>query len=80
MASNDGEDVEITDVAICGGGPCGTMLSAYLGRLGVKNTVLEREPDIPQDPRAFSVGEEGIRNLQGVGLYDYVYTDIGQCL
>jgi 2-polyprenyl-6-methoxyphenol hydroxylase-like FAD-dependent oxidoreductase len=75
----DAQDWETTDVLVCGGGPTGTLLSAYLARLGVKNTVLERDRDIPPFPRAFAMGEESIRLLQGLGLYEHVFTDIGHC-
>lgn len=69
---------EETDVLIVGGGPVGTMLSALLSkRFNVPNIVLEKEADIPPDPRAFSLGEVGIRQLQYIGLYDRIFTDIG---
>jgi 2-polyprenyl-6-methoxyphenol hydroxylase-like FAD-dependent oxidoreductase len=70
--------MESTDVVICGCGPTGAMLSAYLGQRSVRNIVLEREPDITQDPRGIALDEDGIRCLQGLGLYDKVFTEIGQ--
>ncbi|KAG0645327.1 3-(3-hydroxy-phenyl)propionate 3-hydroxycinnamic acid hydroxylase [Hyphodiscus hymeniophilus] len=71
-------EVENTDVIICGCGPTGAMLSAYLGRRGVKNIVLERELDITQDPRGIALDEDGIRLLQGLGIYDDIFSKIGQ--
>ncbi|RAL00156.1 putative monooxygenase [Aspergillus ibericus CBS 121593] len=68
---------ETTDVVICGCGPTGALLSAYLGRMGVHNIVLEREPEITTDPRGIALDDDGIRFLQGLGLYDSVYTKIG---
>ena len=70
---------ETTDVIIVGCGPTGALLSAYLGRASVHNVVLEREPEITTDPRGIALDEDGIRYLQGVGLYDKVFTEIGTC-
>jgi hypothetical protein len=74
------DDIETTDVLICGCGPTGAMLSAQLGRLGTKNVVLDREPGITEDPRGIALDEDGIRLLQSLGLYDAIYTEIGSCL
>ena len=64
---------------ICGCGPTGAALSGYLGKLEVNNVVLEREPDITTDPRGIALDEDGIRILQGVGVYDHVFKEIGTC-
>ena len=77
MASNN--ILETTDVLIVGCGPTGALLTALLGQFGVQNIVLEKEPDITEDPRGISLDEDGIRSLQEVGLYDKVYTEIGSC-
>ncbi|GKZ84137.1 hypothetical protein AnigIFM56816_009456 [Aspergillus niger] len=73
----DQKDWETTDVVICGCGPTGALLSAYLGRAGVHNVVLEKEPTITTDPRGIALDDDGIRFLQGLGLYDFIYTKIG---
>lgn len=70
--------METTDVLICGCGPTGALLSAYLGQQSVKNIVLERELDIVQDPRGIVLDEDGIRLLQGIGMYDKIFTEVGQ--
>ena len=44
------EEWETTDILICGCGPTGAMLSGYLGKLGVRNIVLEKEAAITTDP------------------------------
>ena len=72
-------DFETTDVLIIGCGPTGAMLSALLGRYQVSNIVLEREPEITTDPRGIALDEDGIRCLQACGIYDKIFTDIGQC-
>lgn len=77
MASDN--DCETTDILICGCGPTGAMLSGYLGRMGVHNVVLERESAITTDPRGIALDDDGIRLLQGLGLYQHVFTDIGCC-
>lgn len=74
-----GDDWETTDVVICGCGPTGAMLSAYLGRHAVSNVVLEKQPDITTDPRGIALDEEGIRLIQGLGIYDTIYSQIGTC-
>lgn len=75
----DSDEYETTDVVICGCGPTGAMLSAYLGQMSIKNVVLEREADITTDPRGIALDEDGIRFLQGLGIYDGIYTEIGTC-
>ncbi len=71
-------ETETTEVIICGCGPTGAMLSGYLGRLSVNNIVLEKELDITQDPRGIALDEDGIRYVQGLGIYDKIFTEIGQ--
>lgn len=70
---------DTTDVVICGCGPTGAMLSAYLGRMKIPNIVLEKEMAITTDPRGIALDEDGIRLLQGLGLYSSIYTKIGTC-
>ncbi|THC90001.1 hypothetical protein EYZ11_010546 [Aspergillus tanneri] len=50
---------ETTDVVICGCGPTGALLSAYLGRLSTKHIVLEKESGITTDPRGIALDEDG---------------------
>lgn len=70
---------ETTDVVICGCGPTGALLSAYLGQMSLSNVILEKEAEITTDPRGIALDEDGIRLLQGAGLYDTIYTQIGSC-
>lgn len=70
--------IETSEVVIIGCGPTGAVLSAYLARQGVRNIVLERESSISSDPRGIALDEDGIRILQSLGLYDKIYTEIGQ--
>ncbi|KAJ5167113.1 uncharacterized protein N7482_005894 [Penicillium canariense] len=72
--------LETTDVLLCGCGPTGAMLSGYLDSMAVQNIVLEREAEITTDPRGIVLDDDGIRYLQGLGLYEHVYTDIGSCI
>ena len=73
------DDWETTDVLICGCGPTGAMLSAYLGRAGIHNIVLEKETGITEDPRGIALDEDAIRLVQGLGLYENIFKDIGTC-
>lgn len=72
-------ECETTDVVICGCGPTGAMLSGYLGRFSVNHVVLEKEHAITTDPRGIALDEDGIRLLQGLGIYEHIYSDIGSC-
>ncbi|OJJ96094.1 hypothetical protein ASPACDRAFT_54915 [Aspergillus aculeatus ATCC 16872] len=76
----DSKDWETTDILICGCGPTGAMLSALLGQMNILNVVLEREANITTDPRGIALDEDGIRALQGLGLYRSIFTEIGTCM
>lgn len=76
----DDQSLETTDVIICGCGPTGALLAAYMGQMSIANVILEKEADITTDPRGIALDEDGIRFLQGVGLYDSIYTEIGTCM
>lgn len=70
---------ETTDVLVCGCGPTGALLSVYLGQMSISNVVLEREAAVTTDPRGIALDEDGIRLLQGAGLYNTIYTQTGTC-
>jgi 2-polyprenyl-6-methoxyphenol hydroxylase-like FAD-dependent oxidoreductase len=78
MAPKDSELWETTKVLICGGGHTGALLSALLYRMSISNIVLEKESELYPYPRAFTLGENGLRLLQGVGLSDRICTEIGR--
>ncbi|KFZ13759.1 hypothetical protein V502_06464 [Pseudogymnoascus sp. VKM F-4520 (FW-2644)] len=65
-------------IIICGCGPTGALLSANLGRLGVRHLILEKESGITTDPRGIVLDEDGIRSLQGVGKYEELFRDVGK--
>ncbi|KAL5339349.1 hypothetical protein BJX70DRAFT_408079 [Aspergillus crustosus] len=71
---------ETTEIVICGCGPTGALLSAYLTRMSVPHLVLEKETAITTDPRGIALDEDGLRLLQGVGIYDKIYSEIGTCM
>lgn len=80
MAHRNESYPEIFDVIICGCGPTGAMLSVLLSLYGVRHMVIEREAEINADPRGIALDEDGIRCLQACGIYDKIFTDIGQCM
>ena len=53
-------EFETTDVIVCGCGPTGALLSAHLGRRGIRTIILEKEADITTDPRGIALDEDGI--------------------
>ena len=72
-------ECETTAVVICGGGPTGALLSALLGQMRVPNVVLEREKDITNDPRGIALDDEGVRMMQGIGMYERFFTRMALC-
>lgn len=71
--------IQHTDVIVCGCGPTGAMLSVLLSQYSIPHVVLERDAEISADPRGIALDEDGIRCLQACGIYDKIFTDIGQC-
>lgn len=65
-----GNNWDTTDVVVCGCGPTGAMLSAYLGRHTVSNVVLEKEPDITTDPCGQENGFQRQEIPRGQGGHD----------
>jgi 2-polyprenyl-6-methoxyphenol hydroxylase-like FAD-dependent oxidoreductase len=74
------DEIETTEVLICGCGPTGALLSAILSQQGVSNVCLDREASIVTDPRGIALDEDGIRALQSIGILDKVYSEIGRCM
>lgn len=72
-------EVETTDIIVCGCGPTGAMLSVLLSQYSIRHTVLERDSEVNVDPRGIALDEDGIRCLQACGIYDKIFTEIGQC-
>ena len=70
---------EETSIVIVGAGPTGALLSALLGRMNVPNIVLEKTAEITTDPRGIALDEDGIRLLQSIGIYDWIFTRMGAC-
>ena len=76
MPSTLNEEFEIV---ICGCGPTGALLSANLGRLGIRHLILEKELEITTDPRGIVLDEDGIRSVQGLGKYEELFREVGKC-
>jgi 3-(3-hydroxy-phenyl)propionate hydroxylase len=60
----------VTDVAVVGLGPVGTVLAGLLGKLGVSVAGFDRAPDVFELPRAAHIDHTGLRTLQALGCLD----------
>ncbi|KAM0460205.1 hypothetical protein ACHAPV_004994 [Trichoderma viride] len=72
--------IETTEVIVCGCGPTGAMLSVLLSQYSIPHVIVEKESDVNADPRGIALDEDGIRYLQACGIYDKIFTEIGQCM
>jgi 2-polyprenyl-6-methoxyphenol hydroxylase-like FAD-dependent oxidoreductase len=77
MAEKDSP--KTTDIIVCGCGPTGAMVSVLLSQYSIPHVVLEKDCEVNADPRGIALDEDGIRCLQGCGIYDKIFTEIGQC-
>lgn len=64
------------DVAIVGYGPTGVAAANFLGGLGIRTIVFEREKDIYQRARAVTVNDWTLRSFQSVGLDQLLLKDM----
>ncbi|QYT00072.1 hypothetical protein H0G86_007176 [Trichoderma simmonsii] len=71
---------ETTDVIVCGCGPTGAMVSVLLSQYSIHHVVLEKDSEVNADPRGIALDEDGIRYLQACGIYEKIFTEIGQCM
>ncbi|MGN5236816.1 bifunctional 3-(3-hydroxy-phenyl)propionate/3-hydroxycinnamic acid hydroxylase [Rhodococcus sp. SJ-3] len=60
------------DVAIIGAGPAGVTLANLLAQYGVSTTLIDREAEILEEPRAVGIDDEALRTLQGFGMAEEV--------
>lgn len=59
-------------VAIIGAGPCGAITANFLGRLGIKTLLVDKEASVSPIPRAIGICDEGIRMFGAAGLLQQV--------
>lgn len=71
--------LETTDIIVCGCGPTGAMVSVLLSQYSIPHVVLEKDKEVNKDPRGIALDEDGIRCLQACGIYEKIFTEIGQC-
>jgi 3-(3-hydroxy-phenyl)propionate hydroxylase len=64
------------DVLVVGAGPAGLTVANYLGLMGVRTLVVERNASTVQEPRAVSIDDESLRTMQAIGLVDRVLPTI----
>lgn len=63
------------DVAIVGAGPAGVTLAGILAEYGVSVVIMDREPEVLQEPRAVGIDDEALRTLQSFGMAERVLDD-----
>ena len=56
--------------------PAGLTLANYLGQMGVRTLVVERNAATVQEPRAVSIDDESLRTMQALGLVERVLPTI----
>jgi len=71
------EEIE-TDVLIVGAGPCGLTVANLLGVYGIRATLLDRESEILDFPRAVGIDDESLRTYQAAGLVGSLFADMLQ--
>lgn len=74
----DQSPFETTDIIVCGCGPTGAMVSVLLSQYSIPHVILEKDVEVNRDPRGIALDEDGIRCLQACGIYDKIFTEIGQ--
>lgn len=62
--------IEKYEVVIVGAGPAGVTCANFMGLMGIKTLIVDREADILDIPRAIAVDEEGSRILQSIGAWE----------
>lgn len=67
-----GSQTHKTDVLVVGAGPTGLLLANLLGTMGVRTTLIERNTETVQEPRAVSIDDESMRAMQAAGLAEEV--------
>jgi hypothetical protein len=55
------------------------MVSVLLSQYSIHHVVLEKDSEVNADPRGIALDEDGIRYLQACGIYEKIFTEIGQC-
>ena len=73
-----GQAVNMTSVAIVGGGPNGVTLANLLGVYGIATVVIEKSREIMDFPRAVGVDDEALRLFQSAGVVDALLRDVIQ--
>jgi 2-polyprenyl-6-methoxyphenol hydroxylase-like FAD-dependent oxidoreductase len=58
----------VVDCVVVGGGPVGLLTAVFLGQAGLQVSVVERQPQRYQLPRACTIDHEALRILQAAGL------------
>ncbi|GAA2823269.1 bifunctional 3-(3-hydroxy-phenyl)propionate/3-hydroxycinnamic acid hydroxylase [Kribbella solani] len=68
MATGPEASADSAPVVIVGAGPTGLVTANLLGQAGIETLLLEREPDLSDEPRAVSFDDESLRCFQRAGL------------
>ena len=63
-------------VVIVGSGPAGLILGNWLGTLGIRTLIIEKNEATVHEPRAVSIDDESLRTMQAIGMIGPVRAQI----
>ncbi|WP_144140800.1 FAD-dependent monooxygenase [Paraburkholderia sp. BCC1884] len=64
------QDTLAVEVAVIGAGPIGLTAANLLAEYGIRTMLVERNPNVADEPRAISITDESLRVMDQIGILD----------